>query len=250
MPSDWFTPTTTLFTGLAWPSAVVILLLVFRGPIIAFIDDIYEFTGFGTSAKRDGNRRSERLRAETQAVSSDTGESPEEGRSDISNEVESAEGLDDGADGLGQVSNALTEWPTGLSTASGLAFLRFYRGLARLKIKTHHDKSETTSARLAAEIVSNSYSDLRLSIRVCAFFLQGPESVSGPRGRKALPQMTLKRLNAPVELIDLVREAWTFSKDIDDGAERVDGRGADAFIDSCLEIQSQLFNWAEEQLEA
>lgn len=247
MPDDWFTPTLDFVSALAWPLVVIALLLIFRSNVAALIDDLSEVTGFGASAKRRGNHRSETLKK-------DTGSDLEEGASGgdaTAEEPDTNESLPLEADETRHGAEEVSAFGDPVrSPSSTLDFIKFYRNLAQLKMASNAANTFTTSAKLSAEIVRNTYGDLRMSIRVVAFHIGGPLSVSGQRGRKVFPHVTLGRIDAPENLIDLVREARDFADDV--AAERVklDGQGADTYVDTCLEISRQLFEWASAEVAA
>jgi hypothetical protein len=243
MPSDWYSPTLDLVAALAWPAVVLFLLVVFRRNVGRFIDEVSEFSGFGASAKRQGNRRSADLQAATREDLAD-GDSIDEADGEGA-AVEATDPTPPEEPGIGVAIDAAA------AVADPIAFLRFYRRFALSRVRAYRTNSETSSTRLAGEIVRSAYVTLRTDIRIVAFLRGGPSvTASRTTGRLVAPQATLARVGAPATLIALVVEARALALAVEDGTTKLDGRGALAFIDAVEQITRELFDWAEAEAEA
>lgn len=254
MPADWFTPTIEAITKVLWPAVVIALAILFRVQLRRILNELQEFTVPGASAKV-GNKRAEDLAREAGALGDE--EEPEA----PTPRAESAEGDEGPEVGSMIVTEDATVDAGTLETTTpsdgavhterneGVEFLRFARNLLLLKLRGRMDNTGTTSKRLSAEIVSSAYSDVLLAVRVVAYWVGGPATVSGKRGRKIASDVTLRTIGAPDSIVDLVVGLRDVNMDIRTGEDAVDGSGAADFVVSARQTTERLFDWAIGQLD-
>ena len=252
MPQDWYGPALKLIAALAWPGAIVILLLVYQKAVTRFIDDVSELSGFGALAKRQGNRLSRNLETDVRegSVEPIELEGGEASESSAALTVEASFTADAEVTKAGELLAAgVTKSKRKYLDPTLSELLAFEKRVAISQLRSLRYGASTGSSRIAAEIVANAFSVLRGEIRRVGFLLGGVKasavSPSSTANWAAL-ETILHRVSAPESVIASVRSTRKFAGDVDDATVRVDGDGAVSFLATCEEILSELFAWAEE----
>ncbi|MEV7633614.1 hypothetical protein AB0N64_14540 [Microbacterium sp. NPDC089318] len=208
----------------AWPALVGTIVFLFRKQIGWFISEIEEAGWGGASVKR-GNQKSKALKRETTSEAEEIGEG-------------------DGVD----APELSTPGPQSLETApeelTAARLIPYYGRIAIDRLRASKYNTDTTSARLGAEIVGNTYADLKQAVRFVAFVLHGSGGRRGP-----IPGLhkNLELLQLPDDLDADIREARQFAVDVTDRKLKVDGQGASDYIDSVRVLLTRLVNWAVDQ---
>jgi len=252
LPQDWYGPALKLIAALAWPGAIVILLLVYQKAVTRFIDDVSELSGFGALAKRQGNRLSRNLETDVRegSVEPIELEGGEASESSAALTVEASFTADAEVTKAGELLAAeANKSKRKYSNPTLSELLAFEKRVAISQLRSLRYGASTGSSRIAAEIVANAFSVLRGEIRRVGFLLEGVKasavSPSSTANWAAL-ETILHRVSAPESVIASVRSTRKFAGDVDDATVRVDGDGAVSFLATCEEILSELFAWAEE----
>ncbi|NYD78987.1 hypothetical protein BJY19_002720 [Arthrobacter cupressi] len=197
------------------------IAIIFRHQIGRFIDEVSEVTGFGANAKRAGTLRSEDLKDRTQEL---------EEESDAT-ETDAPKGYEESSSGRNSSS-----------------LLDFIGKQVEANLRWARQNSQAASSGALVELIRSTYTDLRLGIRTVAYHLGGKAAVSGKELRHVAPHVALKRIGAPAGLIELVHEARTFATDVRGNSIQVNEQAARNYIDTLLEINRELFQWAKERM--
>jgi hypothetical protein len=210
---------------LAWPLLVLAVILMFRTQIATFIAEIEE-AGWGDGKVKRGNQRSFKLKQEA----ADT-------------EPSVAPVL--GADGTPAAADAAADLPVVRALGERQRLIMYYARVVVDRLRTSKYNTDTTSARLGAEIVGNTYADLKQAVRFIAFALRDS---GGTRG--VIPGVTknLEVLALPDDLDHDIREARQFAHDVTERRAKVDGQGAADYIDVVRSLVTRLMNWSVAQL--
>lgn len=229
---EWFELALTFVAHISWPVAILILLLIFRGPLTSLIDNMTEFEGWGVKAKTQrGNQRAKSLSAN--AADDGAPDVPKGGENGQKPPTEENVEADDQED-------------LGLTKAS---VLNSYERIVIDRLKMSAYNTDTTSARLGAEIVGNTYADLKQSVRmVSALFGR-----VGIRGRLQGTEVILDGFThdgMSGELRDDILGARDFATDVQERKVAVDGSGAEEYIRTVSSLVTRLFKWARGVLEA
>jgi len=220
----------TVVGHLAWPLVVLAIVLTFRRQIAEFISEVEE-AGWGSGKVKRGNEISRALKREA---------------------TDLKEPLDDEASRLEEEPvvevnpSASSNSTDGLPAADAVAaerrrLLGFYRRIAVDRLQSSKYNTNTTSARLGAEIVGNTYADLKQALRMVAF---SEKNHSGTRGRFARFETNLDALGLPDDLAADIAEARSFAHQVTSGHTKVDGNGASDYIDAVESLITRLMNWA------
>lgn len=209
-----------------WPALVITVVLVFRKQIAAFISEVEEADWGGAKVKR-GNQRSKELKAEASADL--------EGAKEL--EIEQA--VEDVSGDAGQTGETL-------AALSASRLITYYGRIVIDRLRTSKYNTDTTSARLGAEIVGNTYADLKQTVRLVAFILRDS---GGMRGVIPGLQKNLEVLQLPDDLDRDIRDARQLALDVTEKRLKVDGQGASDYIDSVRLLVTRLVNWALAQPE-
>jgi hypothetical protein len=233
-----------------WPLLVAIVLIRFHKPLYKFLSEADEAAWGGASVKR-GNKESKQLRSMVE----DTVGEVVEGNSPVVDESDDSKGSDqhDSLNLQAETDLRVDDIQTGVDTggtarlaADRAATLRYYGRVAENRLVNSKYNTSTSSARLGAELVGNSYADLKQAVRMVAFVAQG---VGGTRGRLPALLGTLDGLILPRELDADIRKARAFAEDVTAGSLRVDGQGASDYIDSVRVLVNQLIAWGVSSIE-
>lgn len=222
MPDDWFSPVLQFLSAIIWPVVALVMVFLFREPIRLFINEISEVTGLGASAKRSAIRRSEELR--------DSAQTEAEDEADVS----------DQADRRSEDPDPRSTTPTTPS------LLPFVEKQIDSNLRWAQRNTRAASSAVCGEIVRSTYTDLRLGIRLVGYSLGGHDAVSGKNLQHVVPQIILRRVGAPPELIELVVQVRTFATQVRRQELKVNEQAAENFIDSLLDLNHSLFRWWEE----
>jgi hypothetical protein len=214
---------------LAWPALIITIILLFRKQIATFIAEVEEADWGGAKVKR-GNQLSKNLKEEAA-------------------EADAVTVIDLDAEPAPLVTpteqpNADLSAPT--PSASSARLLTYYGRIVVERLRTSKYNTDTTSARLAAEIVGNTYADLKQSIRFVAFVVRGS---GGTRGVIPGLQKNLEVLELPEDLDRDIRDARQLALDVTEKRVRVSGEGASDYIDSVRLLVTRVVNWASVQSE-
>lgn len=220
----------TVVGHLAWPLVVLAIVLTFRRQIAEFISEVEE-AGWGSGKVKRGNEISRALKREAS-----------DSKEPLDDEAAPSE-EERVADSNPSVTGTATE---DLPAADAVAaerrrLLRFYRRIAMDRLQSSKYNTNTTSARLGAEIVGNTYADLKQALRMVAF---SEKNHSGTRGRFARFETNMDALDLPDDLAADIAEARSFAHQVTSGHTKVDGNGASDYIDAVESLISRLINWA------
>ncbi len=202
-----------------WPALVITIVLLFRTQIASFITEVEEADWGGAKLKR-GNRRSRELKEEA-----------------------SDHGPDDTIEGASESEAEIVEpqFVPENDVPEPFRFLTYYGRTVIDRLRSSKYNTDTTSARLGAEIVGSSYADLKQAVRIVAFVVRGS---GGSRG--VIPGLTknLEVLALPDDLDRDIRDARQIAVDVTEKRLRVDGDGASDYIDSIRSLVTRLIRWA------
>ncbi|WP_372469214.1 hypothetical protein ACCO44_08160 [Microbacterium maritypicum] len=212
---------------IVWPLLVATLIFAFRKPIYAFISDAEE-AGWGSATVKRGNQRSRNLKQETAPHRDDAVEE----RDPVSTQHGVAASSGD--------PDPLVEDATPTPDRT----IRFYGRIVIDRLRRSKYNTDTTSARLGAEIVGTTYADLKQAVRLIAFLVG---STSGQRGPLAGVEPTLDALSLPDDLAADIREARKLAIDVTERTAKVDGQGAADYIDSVRALIERLVEWGVSQ---
>ncbi|WP_307505599.1 hypothetical protein [Clavibacter sp. B3I6] len=124
--------------------------------------------------------------------------------------------------------------------------LSFYERIVRERLRRSTYNTSTTSARLGAEIVGNSYADLKQALRVVHYLHFG----MGSRGKIRSTRRMYQDLGLPAALQNDMLKARSFATDVHERRDVVDGVGAEAYIKTVDALVGRLCSWARNQLKA
>lgn len=213
----------------AWPTVVLIALLVLQGPIRAFILDADEATWGKGKLKRSLERSSQLKWSASQGVDDAT-----------------LEGVETTPDSEHQSSSYVyTNEELNDRNIDSKAFLKYYESVVRRRLDNSKYNTNTTSSRLGAEIIGNTYADLKQAIRIVAYFA----GLATQRGRPPRTATLLAGLDIPNSLRDDIDTSRQFAKDVTNGDLKVNGEVAANYVDSVSSLLNRLLTSAADSTE-
>lgn len=220
-PLDWIAVVADGLAPFAWPSVVLIAIIVVGGRLGSWADEI-ELSWKGVNAKvRTGNSRAKML-LKSAEDDEDTGQT-------VAPPTDAAESAGD----LPYVTDELAENDPSQRRKTDISY---YSRVVIDRLQGSARNTDTTSARLSAEIVGNTWAEVKQAMRVFNYMVTGV----GTRGPLKTSERLLRDLDLPPDLLSDLSDARRLAQDVTDRVVAVDGTGASQYIDAAVLLVSRL----------